>query len=145
MVRRCYRIIDMTDSPPREHFSPSRESLPGLQETEAEARGIYRSFFGEGSLTSLVTANGLCNTSGLDHLIREDPNDFLTLEDLLLGTGETRNSRRPDLGREHKEGLSGHTTKEGCGGITTPGSTRDGRRGEYISHVSLKRRLIVYR
>ena len=138
-------FIDMTDSPPREHFSPSREPLPGLQETEAHARGIYRSFFDEGSLMSLVTANGLCNTSGLDHIISEDPNDFLTFEELLLGSGETRKSRRVDLGREHKEGLSEHTTKEGCGGITTPGSTRGGRRGGYISHVSLKRRLIVYR
>ena len=104
----------MTDSPPREHFSPFREPLPDLQE---------RSFFDEGSLTSLITANGHCNTSGLDHIISEDPNDFLTLEDLLLGSGETRKSRRADLGREYKEGLSEHTTKEDCGGITTPSLT----------------------
>lgn len=135
----------MTDSPPREHISPSREPLPDLQETEADARDVYRSFFDEGSLTSLVTANGLCNTSGLDRIISEDPNDFPTLEELLLDTGETRKSRRPNLGCEHKEGPSEYTTKEGCDEITTPGSTPDGRRGEYISHVSLKRRLIIYR
>ena len=31
-------FINMTDSPPREHFSPSREPLLDLQETEADAR-----------------------------------------------------------------------------------------------------------
>lgn len=94
---------------------------------------------------SLVTANGLCKSSGLDHIISKDPNDFPTLEELLIDIEETRQSKRTDLGREHKEGLSEHTTREGYSGITTPGSTRDGIRGEYISPASLKRRLTVYR
>ena len=32
-------FIDITDSPPREHLSPFRESAPELKDTEADARG----------------------------------------------------------------------------------------------------------
>ena len=123
-------FIELIDSPSREHFSPFRKPLPDFQE---------RSFFDERSLTSLITANGHYNTSGFNHIISEDPNDFLTLEESLLDSEETRKSRRADWGREHKEELSEPTTKEDSGGITTRGSTRSG----YISRVSLDRRLIV--
>lgn len=132
-------FIDMTDSPPRKHFAPFRDHCQIFKNLKQTSEG-FRSFLDEGSLTNLVIAIGLCNISGVDHIIGEDPDDLPALEELLLSTGETRKSRRADLGREHKEGLSEHTVKEGCGGITTPGSTRGGRRGGYISHVSLKRR-----
>lgn len=34
-------FVDMTDSPPREHFRHFRESVPDLRETEADARGKF--------------------------------------------------------------------------------------------------------
>lgn len=135
----------MTDSPSKEHFNSFRESLSNLQETKADARDIYWSFFDERFLTSLIIVNEFCNISDLDHIINEDLNDFSIVEELLLDTKETRNSRRPNLSREHKEELSEHTIKKGCDGIITSDSTRDGKRGGYIIHVSLKRRLIFYR
>ena len=119
----------------RKHLSSSLESLLNLQE---------RSFFDKEFLTSLVIVNEHCNVSDLDHIINENFNFFLTFEELLLDSEEIRKSRRANLSREHKERFSEHTIKKDCDEIITSDSTRDERRDEYISHVSLKRRLIIY-
>ena len=135
----------MIDSSSRKHFNSFRESLSNLQEIEANVRDIYRSFFDEEFWSSLIFVNELCNISDLDHIINEDFNDFLTLEELLVDFEETRKSRRANMSREHKERLSKHTIKKNCDEIITFDSTRNEKRNEYINHVSLKRRLIIYK
>ena len=129
-------FIDMTDSPPRKHFAPFRDPFPDLQEPEADIRGF-----------SVVLGWRVFNEFSHRQrtLQHQRSRSHHWWRPWWPPSSRRVKSRRADLGREHKEGLSEHTVKEGCGGITTAGSTRGGGRGVYISHVSLKRRLIVYR